>query len=91
MLTLDDLTQMAGIVLSRVEPEEATAGHEAGCHVDHHEIARIGIEEGLNLALRMLREQSGVTTPSDLDGSAADQPEVPGCLKLGIGDSPNGR
>lgn len=91
MLTADELTHVAGMVLSRVGPKEVTAGHETGRHVDHLEIARVGIEEGLKLALRMLREQPGVMRTSDLDGSATDQSEEPDCLTLGIGHSPNGR
>ena len=91
MLTGEELTQVAGIALSRVGLEEPTVGHETGCHVDHLEIARAGIEEGLKLALRLLRKQPGVLTTSGMDGSDADQPEKLGRLKLGIGDSPNGR
>ena len=91
MLTVDELTHVAEIALSRVDPEEPTVGHESGCHVDHLEIDRVGIEEGLKLALRMLREQPGVMRTSELDDSATDQSEEPDCLKLGIGNSPNGR
>ena len=91
MLTVDELTVLAGIALGRVEAEEVTAGRDTGCHVDHLTIARVGIEEGLKLALRLLREQPGAMRTSEMDGSDADQSEEPDCLSLRIGHSPSGR
>ena len=91
MLNVDELTQVAGVALSRVETEDTTAGHEPGCHVDHLAIARVGIEEGLKLALRLIREQPGATRTSEMGGSEVAQSEGPDCLSIGIGRSPNRR
>ena len=74
MVTTDDVTQAAGNALAHVEHKSVAAGHETGCSVDHLEIARLGISEGLKLALQMLREQPVATKTLEMDGSAADQP-----------------
>lgn len=73
MVTTNDVTQAAGKALAHVEHTNV-AGHQAGCSVDHEEIARLGVAEGLKLALQMLHEQRGATKTSEVDGSAADQP-----------------
>ena len=91
MLTVDDLARTARTVVDRMDSVTATAASVPGCQVDHLDIARVGIEEGLKLAIRLLRDQRGLTRTCDLDGTANAQPgELPG-LAPGISHSPNGR
>ncbi|MCC6176198.1 MAG: hypothetical protein IT305_12905 [Chloroflexi bacterium] len=91
MVTVDDLTRTARAVVDRVGSVAATAASAPGCQVDHLDIARVGIEEGLKLAIRLLRDQSGPTRVRDLDGTADDQPGELPRLAPRISRSPNGR
>jgi hypothetical protein len=73
----DDLNRVAGVALDRVQPRPDSVWRAMPCHVDHGDVARAGVEEGLKLALRLLQEQSGVTTspePGHADASPALEP-----------------
>ena len=59
MLTVGDLARAARSVLDRVDSEEVTVAGDPVCAVDHLDLAQAGVEEGLELALRVLREQFG--------------------------------
>ena len=63
MLESDDLTRVADVALGRVQPDADVIHTETRCHVDHGDIARAGVEEGLKLALRMLHDRFGSTRP----------------------------
>jgi len=67
VLADDELTRVAEIAAARVDREGTADRHGPECHVDHVTIARTGIEEGLKLAARLLREQSErpITSTSD--------------------------
>ena len=67
MLTVDDLARAARSVLDRVDSGEVTVASDPVCAFDHLDIAKAGIEEGLALALCVLREQFG---PSRTSGTA---------------------
>ena len=58
MLTDDELTRLAEAALDRFNDLGAADRDAPGCQVDHPAIARVGIEEGLKLAARLLHEQS---------------------------------
>jgi hypothetical protein len=77
LLTDDELARVAETVVTRVDPEGAADPHEPECRVDHVAIARVGIEEGLKLAARLLRERSGrrTTSASDLAAIASCESE----------------
>lgn len=63
MLTTDDLAHAAEMVVGRVSPNADERG--APCQSNHLVIARAGVEEGLKLALRLLRHEHGA-----VDGSS---------------------
>jgi hypothetical protein len=91
VLTANDLARAARIALDRVESVMDSPETVPDCRVDHIEIARVGIEEGLKLAIRVLRQQSEPSRTLDLDRTAHDQsPELP-YPTPGISRSLNGR
>jgi hypothetical protein len=60
MLATEEFAGVIEGVLARVDPVgRPGADDDQMCSRDHREIARKGIEEGLRLALRLLREQAG--------------------------------
>jgi hypothetical protein len=60
MLATEEFIGVIEGVLARVDPVgQPVADHDQMCSRDHREIARKGVEEGLKLALRLLREQTG--------------------------------
>ena len=67
MLTTDDVTSAAETVVGRASPEP-----DAPCPSNHLAIARAGVEEGLRLALRVLRDGDR-STPELRGGSNHDQ------------------
>ena len=71
MLTVDDLTRAAETVVARVNPDSDRC--DSPCRSNHLDIARAGVEEGLQLALRLLRHQHGGAPASDLVRSSANQ------------------
>ncbi len=80
MLAMDDLNRVAEVALDRVEPQADSVRRAIHCHVDHGDIARAGVEEGLKLALRLLRDRSGVPAVSQTDrqpGSQAPESDCP--------------
>lgn len=56
MITIGDLARAATTALTRVSSGTTTGESETTCPLDHGVIARAGVEEGLELALRLLRE-----------------------------------
>ena len=66
MLTTDDLARAAEMVVGRVSPEADEP--DAPCLSNHLDIARAGVEEGLKLALRLLRSGDR-STPEPHPGS----------------------
>ena len=76
MLTDDELTHLAAIALERVGVQKPVNRHPDGCHGDHLDIARVGIEEGLKLAVRLLREQFEMPAASQLDRSAVERAQI---------------
>lgn len=91
MLTVDDLNRTARTVVARMDSVATTTASAPDCQADHLDIARVGIEEGLKLALRLLRDQSGPTRLRDLDRTANDQQGELPRLAPRISHSPNGR
>lgn len=71
MLGPDDLARVADVALGRVQPDADVIHLESRCQVDHEDIARAGVEEGLKLALRMLHERFGSTGRLPADGTTA--------------------
>ena len=63
MLTTDDLARAAEVVVGRVSPE--TDEPSARCQSNHLVIARAGVEAGLKLALRLLRDGDRSAPESD--------------------------
>ena len=76
MLETDDLILAAAAALGRVEPSPTNVRLASPCRVNHADIARSGVEEGLKLALRALRDRSGslsrVPTDHPTDGHASE-------------------
>lgn len=72
MLTDDELTRLAETALDRVNGLGAADGDAPGCQVDHLAITRVGIEEGLKLAARLLHEQSVRPTAPAPDPTPVD-------------------
>lgn len=64
MLTTDDLARAAETVIGRVSPEADAP--DVPCRSNHLAIARAGVEEGLKLALRLLRDLSRALPTSDI-------------------------
>ena len=56
MLTTDDLARAAEMVVGRLSSEADEP--DVPCLRNHLDIARAGIEEGLKLALRLLRRET---------------------------------
>ena len=80
MLGPDDLGRMAKVALGRVQPEADVIHLQSRCHVDHEDIARAGVEEGLKLALQMLQERFGSTgclPADDTTARSASEASVP--------------
>lgn len=73
MLTADDLARAARSVLDRVDSVEVTISGDPVCAVGHLDIAQAGIEEGLELALRMLRQQFESLQASDSARTVDDE------------------
>ena len=71
MLTTDDLARAAEMVVGRVSPEADEP--DAPCPSSHLDIARAGVEEGLKLALRLLRHEHGVAAASTVAGARDGQ------------------
>ena len=67
----DDLTRVADIALGPVQPDADRVHLGSRCHVDHGDIARAGVEEGLKLALRVLHDRFGSTGCSPADVATA--------------------
>jgi hypothetical protein len=88
MLTTDDLTRAAEMVVGRLslgadEPD-------APCLSNHLDIARAGVEEGLMLALRLLRGGDR-TAPEPHSGSNHDQRGDLVRMTIAAGESPGRR
>ena len=91
MLTVDNLAWAGRSVLDRVDPVEVTVAGYPVCAVDHLDIARAGIEEGLELALRVLRQQFGSIWTSDSARTADDETRELPRPTPDASHSPNGR
>ena len=91
MLTVDDLARAARSVLDRVDSEEVTVAGDPVCAVDHLDIARAGIEQGLELALRVLRQQFESLQASDSARTVDDERRELPCPTPDVSHSPNGR
>ena len=89
MLTVDDLARTARSVLDRVESVKVTVAGDPVCAVDHLDIAQAGIEEGLKLALRVLREQFGPMRTSGTARTVDDETRELPCPTPDISHSPN--
>ena len=76
MLTDDELTALAETALARVGARQPVNRHPDGCHVHHLDIARVAIEEGLKLALRLLREQCELPAAPQLGRSAVERAPI---------------
>ena len=76
MLGPDDLTQVADVALSRVQLPSDEVRLANPCHIDHADIARAGVEEGLKLALRLLQGRFGspvyLSANNPVTGRASD-------------------
>ena len=88
MLTTDDLTRAAEMVVGRVSP--GADEPDAGCLSNHRAIARAGVEEGLKLALRLLRGGDR-SAPEPHPGSNHDQCGDLVRMTIAAGESPGGR
>ena len=84
MLAMDDLNRVAEVALDRVEPQADSVRRAMHCHVDHGDIARAGVEEGLKLALRLLRDQSGIPAVSQTDHPAGSHAPDSSCPRGAI-------
>lgn len=91
MLTVDDLARAARTALDRVDSVEVTVAGDPVCAVDHLDIAHAGIEEGLALALRVLRELFGPMRTSGTARTVNDETRELPCPTPDISRSPNGR
>jgi hypothetical protein len=91
VLTADDLARAARVALDRVESVKDAAAADPDSRVDHFDLTLAGVEEGLKLAMRVLRQQSGLTPTSDPDRKAHDDSQELPCPVLGGSHSPNGR
>ena len=64
MLAAEEFTLIVEGVLTRVDPVgRPCADDDQMCSRNHRDIARKGVEEGLKLALHLLREQTGKEDP----------------------------
>ena len=90
MLTIDDLARAARVALDRVESTNDSAETDSSCRVYHLDVAQAGVEEGLKLATRVLRQQSGPTRTSDPDRTADESRELH-CPPPEVTFSSNGR
>ena len=88
MLTTDDLARAAEMVVGRISPEADEP--DAPCLRNHLDIARAGVEEGLKLALRLLRNGDRSAPYSD---SGYDHDQCGALVNMGIaaGESPGRR
>jgi hypothetical protein len=84
MLTTDDLTRAAEMVVGRVSPEADEP--DAPCPSNHLDIARAGVEEGLKLALRLLRGTDRSTPETD-SGCDRDQRDDLVRMTSAVGES----
>ena len=84
MLPSDDLNRVAEAALDRVQPQANDVLRATHCHVDHGDIARAGVEEGLKLALRLLQDQSGIPAVSQTDHPAASYAPDSSCPRGAI-------
>ena len=91
MLTVDDLARGARTALDRVDSVEVTVAGDPVCAVDHLGIAQAGVEEGLALALRVLREQFGPMRTSGTDRTVDDETRELPCPTPDVSHSPSGR
>lgn len=91
MLTVDDLARAARSVLDRVDSVEVTVAGDPVCAVHHLDIAQAGIKEGLELALRLLREQFGPMRTSGTAHTVDDETRELPRPTPDISHSPNGR
>ena len=82
----DELTRVADIALGRVQSDTDRVDLTSHCHIDHGDIARAGVEEGLKLALRLLHDRFGspdclpaddMTARRTLEGSVPALPPSP--------------
>jgi hypothetical protein len=88
MLTTDDLTRAAQAVVSRVSSDANEP--DAPCQSNHLAIARAGLEEGLKLALRRLRD--GFHSAPDFNlGCDHDQHDDLMSMAIAAGESPERR
>src|SRR5205823_5893442 len=71
VLTADDVARATRVALDRVESVRDSAETDSNCRVDHLGIAQAGVEEGLKLAMRVLRQQSGPIRTSYPDHTAS--------------------
>jgi hypothetical protein len=85
MLTTDDLACAAEMVVGRVSPRADEP--DAPCLSNHLAIARAGVEEGLKLALRLLRDGDRSTPESD-SGCDHDQRGDLVSIEIAAGESP---
>ena len=88
MLTTDDLARAAEMVVGRISPEADEP--DAPCLSNHLAIARAGVEEGLKLALRLLRDGDRSTPESD-SGCHHDQRGDLVSIEIAAGESPGRR
>ena len=91
MLTVDSLAQAARIALDRVDSVEVSVAGDPVCAVDHFDIAQAGVEEGLELALRALREQFGPMRTSGTARTVDDETRELPCPTPDLSHAPNGR
>jgi hypothetical protein len=88
MLTTDDLARAAELAVGRVSPEADEP--DARCLSNHLAIARTGVEEGLKLALRLLRDGDR-STPEPHPGPNHDQRGDLVRIAIAVGESPGRR
>lgn len=88
MLTTDDLARAAEMDVGRISPEADEP--DAPCLSNHLDIARAGVEEGLKLALRLLRD-AGRSTPESASGDAHHQRCDLVSTAVAAGESPGRR
>ena len=84
MLASDDLNRVAEAALDRVQTQADRVHLAIHCHIDHGDIARAGVEEGLKLALRLLQDRSGVPAGSQSDHPAGSHAPDSSCPRDAI-------
>jgi hypothetical protein len=84
VLPSDDLNRVAEAALNRVQPQANGLLRATHCHVDHGDIARAGVEEGLKLALRLLQGLSGVAAVARADRPAGSHMADSSCPRGAI-------